>query len=313
MSLSPKSNSSYDSSEPNHNTIKKMSAFSMESILGNAASGIKDEVKRSASPIIEVDDERADQVSPAASPVSSSRSSESSPSPPLNLCATTSPSQPPLNLAAYAQALAASNLFQRMASIQAATNPLQGNKSIAVSIRNFVFIDLFCFYRRHFTATPRPATNTWPAAHGFPANSLIKFAPDRPRFPVISSPITSEMSLEKTQGWQKTEDTIHLSAIDVFGEQVQREAVSQHCWTGGVLSTAEVDRDTSENLVPEPASKIEAVAGSGNRQDPTCIEPGGGPGGPLWNNSPKPASRDAESSAAMIFLPQFAVNIILLT
>ncbi len=200
MSLSPKSNSSYDSSEPNHNTIKKMSAFSMESILGNAASGIKDEVKRSASPIIEVDDERAGQVSPAASPVSSSRSSESSPSPPLNLCATTSPSQPPLNLAAYAQALAASNLFQRMASIQAATNPLQGNKSIAVSIRNFVFIDLFCFYRRHFTATPRPATNTWPAAHGFPANSLIKFAPDRPRFPVISSPITSEMSLEKTQG-----------------------------------------------------------------------------------------------------------------
>lgn len=108
------------SSSPAPTENNKMSNFSMDSILGKSTS-------RSASPDF-------GQMSPGSSSVRSSCESPiesgSSPSPPL-----VGQQPPSLNLAAaaYAQAWAASNLFQRMASLQQQQPQLPGLSGPALS------------------------------------------------------------------------------------------------------------------------------------------------------------------------------------
>ena len=72
------------------------------------------------------------------------------------------------------------------------------------------------------------------------------------------------MHLEKAQTEPEAAYAVHDATADCLGEEISREAVSVHRGTGRVLKQLEPDRDTGEDLVPEPAGKVQADTGSGN-------------------------------------------------
>ena len=63
------------------------------------------------------------------------------------------------------------------------------------------------------------------------------------------------MFAEEAQTQQKTSDPLHHPATQRPGEEVPREAVLVYSRESRVLCTAEAHRDSSQDLVPEPASQ----------------------------------------------------------
>lgn len=110
------------------------------------------------------------------------------------------------------------------------------------------------------------------------------------------------MPVEETQDESETKDSIHHATVDGPGEEIPGEAIPIHSREGRVQQFARADRDSGEDMVPEPSCQSQETARSraGEVQDhgqsvitssfwwgtaPGTPRPGRG----LWRRLPRPS------------------------